>query len=307
MIITAISDMHGNLVDIPKCDVLCICGDIVGLNDQRSMDASKHWFENRFVNWINKLPCDKVLVIPGNHDFYIEECYTNSNGLNDTLLFDIEIKTNNKLKFLIDISFIYEGLKFYGTPWINPIRSRSYWAFEPDQYYDNLLETKFSKIPIDTDILISHDNPYNNETLSKYSMNARYHFYGHWHEGVTSEKRNRYNCSLLNDSYYLKYKPITIDVMTNKDRIDLLNDVISMIKEETDFNDLKQDISSTEDLKQISLLEQRFHALKEVIDIVNSFIPVPPTDKEDEVPWDDVITSDITIENQLNDDNNESD
>lgn len=37
------------------------------------------------------------------------------------------------------------------------------------------------------------------------------------------------------------------------------------------------------------------------------FIPVPPTDKEDEVPWDDVITSDITIENQLNDDNNESD
>jgi len=307
MIITAISDMHGNLVDIPKCDVLCICGDIVGLNAQRSMDASKHWFENRFVNWINKLPCDKVLVIPGNHDFYIEECYTNSNGLNDTLLFDIEIKTNNKLKFLIDISFIYEGLKFYGTPWINPIRSRSYWAFEQDQYYDNLLETKFSKIPIDTDILISHDNPYNNETLSKYSMNARYHFYGHWHEGVTSEKRNRYNCSLLNDSYYLKYKPITIDVMTNKDRIDLLNDVISMIKEETDFNDLKQDISSTEDLKQISLLEQRFHALKEVIDIVNSFIPVPPTDKEDEVPWDDVITSDITIENQLNDDNNESD
>ena len=95
--------------------------------------------------------------------------------------------------------------------------------------------------------------------------------------------------------------------MTNKDRIDLLNDVISMIKEETDFNDLKQDISSTEDLKQISLLEQRFHALKEVIDIVNSFIPAPPTDKEDEVPWDDVITSDITIENQLNDDNNESD
>ena len=307
MIITAISDMHGNLVDIPKCDVLCICGDIVGLNDQRSMDASKHWFENRFVNWINKLPCNKVFVIPGNHDFYIEECYTNSNGLNDTLLFDIETKTNNKLKFLIDVSYMYEGLKFYGTPWINPIKSRSYWAFEPDQYYNNLLETKFSKIPIDTDILLSHDNPYNNETLSKYSMNARYHFYGHWHEGVTSEKRNRYNCSLLNDSYYLKYKPIIVDVMTNKDRIDLLNDIISMIKEETDFNDLKQDISSTEDLKQISLLEQRFYALKEAIDVVSSFIPVSPTDKEDEISWDDVITADTTIENQLNNDNNESD
>ena len=294
MIITAISDMHGNLVDIPKCDVLCICGDIVGLNDQRSMDASKHWFENRFVNWINKLPCDKVLVIPGNHDFYIEECYTNSNGLNDTLLFDIETKTNNKLKFLIDISFIYEGLKFYGTPWINRIRSRSYWAFEPDQYYDNLLETKFSKIPIDTDILISHDNPYNNETLSKYSMNAKYHFYGHWHEGVTSEKRNRYNCSLLNDSYYLKYKPVIVNIMTDKEKNDLLNEIIVKINKEIDSN------GSELSFNEVATVD-------EVIDIITSFMSVPTADQEDEVPWDNVITSDTTIENQLNDDNNESD
>lgn len=294
MIITAISDMHGNLVDIPKCDVLCICGDIVGLNDQRSMDASKHWFENRFVNWINKLPCDKVLVIPGNHDFYIEKCHMNYDGFNSALLRDIELKTNDKLKFIIDKTFTYEGINFYGTPWINPIRSRSYWAFEPDQYYDNLLETKFSEIPIDTDILISHDNPYNNETLSKYSMNARYHFYGHWHEGVTSEKRNRYNCSLLNDSYYLKYKPITIDVMTNKEKNDLLNEIIVKINKEIDSN------GSELSFNEVATVD-------EVIDIITSFMSVPTADQEDKISWDNVITSDTTIENQLNDDNNESD
>lgn len=308
MIITAISDMHGNLVDIPKCDVLCICGDIVGLNDQRSMDASKHWFENRFVNWINKIPCDKVLVIPGNHDFYIEKCHMNYDGFNSALLRDIELKTNDKLKFIIDKTFTYEGINFYGTPWINPIRSRSYWAFNPDQYYDNLLETKFSEIPIDTDVLLSHDNPYNNETLSKYSMNAKYHFYGHWHEGVTSEKRNRYNCSLLNDSYYLKYKPVIINIMTDKEKTDLLNEIISMIKEDTNFDAVKHEVTSTKasDWTSGHPLGQRYDTLEEVLEIINSFMPVPTADQEDEISWDDVITADDTIKEQSNDDNNES-
>ena len=294
MIITAISDIHGNLVDIPKCDVLCICGDVVGLNDQRSMDASKHWFENRFVNWINKIPCDKVLVIPGNHDFYIEKCHMNYDGFNSALLRDIELKTNDKLKFIIDKTFTYEGINFYGTPWINPIRSRSYWAFNPDQYYDNLLETKFSEIPIDTDVLLSHDNPYNNETLSKYSMNAKYHFYGHWHEGVTSEKRNRYNCSLLNDSYYLKYKPVIVNIMTDKEKNDLLNEIIVKINKEIDSN------GSELSFNEVATVD-------EVIDIITSFMSVPTADQEDKISWDNVITSDTTIENQLNDDNNESD
>ena len=293
MIITAISDIHGNLVDIPKCDVLCICGDIVGLNDQRSMDASKHWFENRFVNWINKIPCDKVLVIPGNHDFYIEKCHMNYDGFNSALLRDIELKTNDKLKFIIDKTFTYEGINFYGTPWINPIRSRSYWAFNPDQYYDNLLETKFSEIPIDTDVLLSHDNPYNNETLSKYSMNAKYHFYGHWHEGVTSEKRNRYNCSLLNDSYYLKYKPVIINIMTDKEKNDLLNEIIVKINKEIDSN------GSELSFNEVATVD-------EVIDIITSFMSVPTADQEDEISWDNIITADDTIKEQSNDDNNES-
>lgn len=293
MIITAISDMHGNLVDIPKCDVLCICGDIVGLNDQRSMDASKHWFENRFVNWINKIPCDKVLVIPGNHDFYIEKCHMNYDGFNSALLRDIELKTNDKLKFIIDKTFTYEGINFYGTPWINPIRSRSYWAFNPDQYYDNLLETKFSEIPIDTDVLLSHDNPYNNETLSKYSMNAKYHFYGHWHEGVTSEKRNRYNCSLLNDSYYLKYKPVIVNIMTDKEKNDLLNEIIVKINKEIDSN------GSELSFNEVATVD-------EIIDIITSFMSVPTADQEDEISWDNIITADDTIKEQSNDDNNES-
>ena len=73
MKICGISDIHGNLIEnIPECDVLCICGDIVTLNAQRNIEASKHWWETKFIKWVDKLPCKKVIIIPGNHDFYLE-------------------------------------------------------------------------------------------------------------------------------------------------------------------------------------------------------------------------------------------
>lgn len=70
MKICAISDIHGELINIPECDVLCIAGDIVELNVQRDNELSKHWFENEFVPWVNKLPCKKVIATPGNHKLF---------------------------------------------------------------------------------------------------------------------------------------------------------------------------------------------------------------------------------------------
>lgn len=65
MKICGISDIHGNLYNgIPECDVLCICGDIVPLNEQRSMDASLKWWQTRFAKWVDKLPCKKYQQCP---------------------------------------------------------------------------------------------------------------------------------------------------------------------------------------------------------------------------------------------------
>lgn len=72
MKVCSLSDLHGNFIDIPECDVLCICGDIVGLVEQRSIEQSRHWWYNRFTNWVNKLPCKKVIITPGNHDFFLK-------------------------------------------------------------------------------------------------------------------------------------------------------------------------------------------------------------------------------------------
>ncbi len=201
MRVSAISDIHGDLnIKVPRCEVLCICGDIVGLNDQRSMDASEHWFKNRFVEWINSLPCEFVLIVPGNHDFYLEDLYKKE----ELNTFNIELAklTNNKAIVLVDSIIDINGITFYGCPWINPIPfQEGRWAFVEDSkniHYQSIL---------DCDVLLTHDNPFNNEDLEYCSFGkSKVHFFGHWHDGVDNVEQNKFNVSYLNDMYNIKKK-----------------------------------------------------------------------------------------------------
>lgn len=200
MKICAVSDLHGNLIDIPECDVLCIAGDFVDLATQRNIEASKKWIEKEFVPWINNLPCKKVIATAGNHEFAIDEDREYKNTLAEL--------TNDKFKLLIDELYEYDGVKFYGSPWIRPIQFQK-WAFE--SYYP--VDDPFENIP-KCDILITHENPNYNERLEfgcfgKY----KYHFFGHWHDGISYGHLNQYNCSILTDSYMPRerLKIVTID------------------------------------------------------------------------------------------------
>ena len=145
MKICGISDIHGNLYNgIPECDVLCICGDIIPLNEQRSMDASATWWTRRFAKWANQLPCKKIIVVPGNHDFYLEKLYNEEAWKEAKEV--MRGLTANKVEMLIDESYTYEGINFYGTPWIKSIIcQQGKWAFEypTDEVEDN----PFEKIP----------------------------------------------------------------------------------------------------------------------------------------------------------------
>lgn len=53
MKVTAISDLHGNLIDIEPCDLLLICGDISPLDIQRDYIQMTKWIFNEFREWIN--------------------------------------------------------------------------------------------------------------------------------------------------------------------------------------------------------------------------------------------------------------
>lgn len=61
MKICAISDIHGHLINIPECDVLCIAGDVVNLLAQRDNEESDKFWSITFVNWVDKLPFMELL------------------------------------------------------------------------------------------------------------------------------------------------------------------------------------------------------------------------------------------------------
>ena len=270
MKITAISDIHGAIsqIDIKPCDVLCICGDVINLNDQRNLETSRKWWTTRFVEWVNGLSCDRVFVIPGNHDFLIEHLYNHNDPFKEYDVFKAELAklTNNKLVLLVNESYTYKDFKFYGTPYINKIGyGINKWAFE-DSGYDSPTFTSqciewFKDIPNDVDILLSHDSPTYNEYLNDRckELNFKAHFYGHWHGGPSRVDKKQYNCSYLNDNYNVENKCITIEIEKEKDMLHTKSDVISEIYDELKSQEgllYKEEILQWLDVKYLESLTQ---------------------------------------------------
>ena len=211
MIIKAISDLHGELPDIPKCDILCICGDTVPLTVQRNISESEKWWLTNFCEWVKSLPCKKVFFTAGNHDFFLEKVYRNIVDYNK-FISKLKVNSNNKAVVLINKDYKYKGVTFYGFPYIRPIPFQlSLWAFEDDysdkdniNVYNNLSTDKLK-----VDILITHDNPNKNKVLrgavlNKMNKKPVAWFYGHWHEEISTPENNEYNCSLLDNYYNIK-------------------------------------------------------------------------------------------------------
>jgi hypothetical protein len=67
MRVTVTSDLHGYLPEIEPTDLLIICGDVSPLKIQRDAYAMKEWFNGKFKEWIEKVPCGHVKMVPGNH------------------------------------------------------------------------------------------------------------------------------------------------------------------------------------------------------------------------------------------------
>jgi hypothetical protein len=63
MKIIAISDIHGYLPQLPKCDVVTISGDILPLHIQDKYEDALCWLAGPFQDWALKLDCDKIIFI----------------------------------------------------------------------------------------------------------------------------------------------------------------------------------------------------------------------------------------------------
>ena len=217
MKICAISDIHGNLIEVPKCDVLCICGDIFPLEIQKNPTECHEWFFSEFLPWAEACPCEQVYYIAGNHDFFFES-------------FNAKRGNSDKVVYLENDLIEYKGVRFYGTPYCQQC---SIWAFTQSP---RELKAIFNKIPYDVDVLLTHDAPYGvsdicleptpwntgehigNPQLEEaiiekkptFNLHGHLHSANHNYEMLGNTKV--YNVSIKNEKYKISYNPLIIEI-----------------------------------------------------------------------------------------------
>lgn len=202
--IVATSDLHGNLPDIPDCDLLLIAGDICPENNQ------KEWLSSEFKDWVQSLNAQKIVAIGGNHDKYLgKRSFKSFLGI-------------EKVTYLEDSQTDFLGLSIWGTPWVDNLGSN--WAFAGDNMANS---EKFKMIPDKVDIVLSH-GPIKGvgdfgmgQNLGSSSLGGQIQrvapalfVFGHIHEGAGSvDKIGRttfVNASYVDEKYNPVQAPISI-------------------------------------------------------------------------------------------------
>lgn len=194
MIIDALSDLHGYVPALKGGDVLIIAGDITASDD------IKEWTE--FFKWFKNQNYTKKILVAGNHDNFLNNGFPKTQKQADELsevesfLMEMGEMYNPDFEYLCDSGTEFEGLNIWGSPW-------SHWfhgvhpSCKAFMDKESKLASKFSKIPTNTDILITHSPPYLILDDNRYdqpcgSISLRYemdtrlfpklHFFGHIHE-----------------------------------------------------------------------------------------------------------------------------
>lgn len=216
MRVICISDTHEQhrQLQIPDGDLLIHAGDITYSGEPHAI--------RDFLSWFCDQPHKHKIFIAGNHDFWFEEATK-------------ELFPNNKkwqgLTFLNDDGCEIDGFKIWGSP-ITPTFGN--WAFMRPRG-DSIAEV-WHKIPLDTDILITHGPPQNILDLTPPrwgSKNAgcydlakkvavvapKLHVFGHIHHGYGrldvnfgKGKTVFVNASSCNEEYDPVNPPIVVDL-----------------------------------------------------------------------------------------------
>jgi len=218
------SEPHINIINALDFDVLLHAGDLTNSGEPSQVRSVVEWFS------LVKTP---VIFIAGNHDFYFEDI---DHGPVDLLVQQARKETWNKFKKALPPNTIYlnneeyilnlngEVFKIYGSPWQPWFYD---WAFnlpELDSQNDYAgAKAEWAKIPLDTNILITHGPPQDilDLTLRGVSCgcpilmktidqmpNLRLHVFGHiheakgvWQEVFNGKQRTFVNASFLNLNY----------------------------------------------------------------------------------------------------------
>lgn len=175
MKIVCISDTHNqhDRLTVPDGDVLVHAGDFSMVGERGDV--------LEFNRWLGTLPHKHKVIVAGNHDFILErqwdayKLFTNATYLQDS---GVEI----------------DGVRFWGSP-ITPYPHTG-WAFTRKP--GDEIRPHWSRIPDDTDVLITHGPPFKVLDYCVRDVHAgcrllratvmqrvrpKFHVFGHIHEG----------------------------------------------------------------------------------------------------------------------------
>lgn len=218
MIIDCISDLHGHYPKLEGGDLLIVAGDWVRISDEQEyLD---------FYNWIRNQKYGKKICIAGNHDTLIQREGPEWMGFEDA-----------GFTYLCDSGTEFKGLKIWGSPWTKTFEGMNPHckAFTVDT--EEKLAVKFSLIPDDVDILVTHSPPFglldtldavieghacdkhvgsSSLDLKLGQIMPKLHVFGHIHEQGGKQAaflNTRYvNASHVNENYEPVNKPIRIEL-----------------------------------------------------------------------------------------------
>jgi Icc-related predicted phosphoesterase len=205
MRIVLISDTHGlhRKLEVPSGDLLIHAGDFTFYSRPPSVVSD-------FDGWLGSLPYRHKVVVPGNHEFVLEEP-RNQGALTNAAL-------------LIDSGVEVEGIRIWGSP-VTPLYGG---AFGMSMAADR--RTHWARIPEGLDILITHGPPLgilDHDPRSErregcpqlleavFQARPRLHVFGHIHAGYGTLRTLDtvfVNASLLGEDGGLSREPIVIDL-----------------------------------------------------------------------------------------------
>ena len=243
-----ISDTHGKhrKINLPEGDVLLHAGDITNVGEPHQLED--------FAEWLSKLHYTQKVVIAGNHDLTIDKPYFKNKenyshivrnprilSLGDDddkmastkheMISDRARKTlceasNTNFTYLEDESVtVLGGYKIYGSPWQPEFYN---WAFNLKRGEECF--KMWEKIPLDTDILITHGPPigHGDKCISGHNagcvdllarvvdhVKPLFHVFGHIHEGygaTTNGTTTFVNASTCTLSYKPDNSPLVFDL-----------------------------------------------------------------------------------------------